>query len=161
MGGSWCSVILAALTITVNICCWRSNKDTRPCFWAEVLSSWGVRGQDTPCRGRLSYVTGAGLFGLAEQFSCCALAGGCLTLRAVMRSALGPTGLQNASACTLMYAPQRCPPSPAGQPPARSGIALLFVPSVWRGQSCLEKAAMVTAQQQQFTFTPCAWPLCV
>lgn len=90
-----------------------SNKDTRHCLWAEILPSRGAQRQDTPRRGRLTY--GAGLPGLAEQFLCCALMSGHLTLHAGMCSAVGLTVLQNASACMLMYAHLCCPPSPEGQ----------------------------------------------
>lgn len=150
-------MLLAALVIMGNVCCWRSNKDTHHCLWAEILPSRGAQRRDTPRRGRLTY--GAGLPGLAEQFLCHALMSGRLTLHAGMCSAVGLTVLQNASACMLMYAHPCCPPSPRGQVqlavvPHRSSF-FLSVLSPYRGSGG-GQTPVVPAH-----LAPCAWTLCV
>lgn len=150
-------MLLAALVIMGNVCCWRSNKDTRRCLWAEILPSWGAQRQDTPRRGRLTY--GAGLPGLAEQFLCCALMSGRLTPHTGLCSAAGLTVLQNASACVLMYAHLCCPPSPRGQLQLQwSHIGLVFVVSVLPpyGGSGGGQTPAVSAH-----LAPWAWTLCV
>ena len=112
--------------------CWRANKDTRTAFGPQSSPSRGARRQHTPHRGRLSYGTAAGLLGLAEPFSCCALTSVSLTLHAAMRSAAGRTAPQHASACVLVHARLRRPSSPTGRPqlpvvPHRSGFWPLCV----------------------------------